>query len=168
MPHSNAAARAVTACLALFLGCCGPRYDGSILRKRDVDYRALAPEGGFAQVALEDNDLAFHKPNGGTIAVNATCRDYDDVPPAVLLNHLLFGMTGQRYLVDEEVVVDGRGARHAVVEAELDGVPLRAEIYVVVRSGCVFDLSYVSDRAAFDNEAFRSFVAGFHIQALRP
>lgn len=130
-------------------------------------YRVGALDAGFRRVKLDGNDLAFYRPRAGSIAVNALCKDYDDVPSEALLNHLLFGTTQRAYLLDEEVTLDGRAARHALIDAELDGVPLRLEVYVLTRANCVFDLSYVSDRQALARAQFAQFVRGFRIVDVR-
>jgi hypothetical protein len=153
---------------AFSLGC-GSRsaFDGTNFHKSGVDYRVGRLGADWRRVQIKGNDLAFHRAAQGAVSVNATCREYEDVPPQVLLNQLLFGTTDRKYLVDEEVTIDGRGARHAVVEAELDGVPVRLEMYVLARSGCVFDLSYVSDRSAPAARAFAEFVEAFHVESVR-
>jgi hypothetical protein len=128
-----------------------------------VDYRVGRLGAPWERVRMADNDLSFHREGAGSISVTATCEGYDDVPAEALLNHLLFGTTNRTYVLDEDVTLDGRGARHALVDAELDGVPVRIEVYVVVRGGCVFDLSYVSGRDAHVRAEFSRFVAGFQI-----
>ena len=152
---------------AISLGC-GPRtrFDGTTFHKGGVSYRVgqLSPE--WQRVHLEGNDLAFHRPSFGTVSVTARCEDYDDVPMRVLLNQLLFGTTHRKYLTDEEVTLDGRGALHAVTEAELDGVPVRLENYILVRSGCLFDLSYVGSLSAPGSDEFNQFVRAFHIESV--
>jgi hypothetical protein len=151
--------------LSIWLGLgCGPRFDGSLLHKPEVDYRVPRLEAGWQQVRLKGNDLAFYRPSFGSIAVNATCKDYEDVPQAALLGHLLFGTTHREYLLEEEVPLDGRSARHALIDGELDGVPVRLEIYLLTRAGCVFDLSYVSDRAARGRDQYTRFVHGFRVE----
>ena len=148
-------------------GCAATHFDGSLLSKREVSYRVGVLDGGFRRVDVEGNDLAFYSPGSGSIAVNALCKSYDDVPSEALLNHLLFGTTHRSYLLDEEVTLDGRAARHALVHAELDGVPLRLEIYVLTRANCVFDLSYISDREARAQAQFAQFVRAFRIVDVR-
>ena len=151
----------------LLLAACAAHFDGVLLRKREVSYRIGPLEPDFQRVRVEGNDLAFYKPGAGSIGVNASCRDYEDVPQPALVNHLLFGTTRRTFLTDEEVTLDGRGARHVVLEAELDGVPVRLELYVLTRARCVFDLSYVSDRSATARTQFTAFVRGFHVEEVR-
>ncbi len=153
--------------LALVAAGCAAQFDGRSFRKREVSYRIGQLDPGFRRVQVEGNDLAFYKPGAGSIAVNALCKDYEDVPHEALLNHLLFGTTHRTFLSDEEVTLDGRAARHALVDAELDGVPVRLEIYLLTRARCVFDLSYISDRSAPARESFARFVRAFHVQDVR-
>ena len=40
-------------------------------------------------------------------------------------------------------------------------------MYVLTRAGCVFDLSYVSDRSAPARERSQRFVRGFHVEDVR-
>lgn len=150
----------------VLLSACGASFNGAVFQKRTVDYRVARLGADWKRVDVRGNDLAFHHEAQGTIAVNATCEGYDDVPAIALANHLLFGITQRTYLTDEEVTLDGRGARHVRVDGELDGVPLRLEIYLLVREGCVFDLSYVSQPSAPASAVFERFVHGFHVIAV--
>jgi hypothetical protein len=146
---------------------CAAHFDGRSFRKRDVAYSVGALEPGFRRVQVGDNDLAFYKPGAGSISVNALCKDHEDVPHEALLNHLLFGTSRRTFLSDEEVTLDGRSARHALIDAELDGVPVRIEVYLLTRARCVFDLSYISDRAAPARDTFARFVRAFRIEDVR-
>lgn len=165
-------------CVCCLVSACGASFDGQRFHKRGVDYRVGKLGPTWSLVKVEGNDLAFHHTSGGSIGVSATCGDYDDVPAEALLNHLLFGSTQRTYLVDEVVTLDGRGARHAVVTAELDGVPVRLELYVLTRSGCVFDLSYIvvpqssepadaRDGTREQDDDFAQFVRAFHVESIR-
>lgn len=152
--------------LVSLIGCAGPRFDGALFRKPGVAYRVSELGPDWQRVQVEGSDLSFHRSGAGTISTQATCREYEDVPPAALLNHLLFGTTRRVYVIDEEVTLDGRGARHAIVDCELDGVPVRVEIYLLVRNGCVFDLSYVSAPSAPSQASFTRFAQGFRIESV--
>ncbi len=150
----------------LVLAGCTPRLHGQLFHKREVDYRIGHLDEGWQPRRMRGMDLLFHKAGQGSIGVHATCRGYEDVPAAALLGHLLFGTTQRSYLLDEDVTLDGRGARHTKLDAELDGVPVRLDIYVLTRSACVFDLSYVSDRKARGHDDFVRFVREFRVEAV--
>lgn len=152
--------------LCVIAGCGGSvHFDGRVLTKEGTRYRIGELSTDWDRLSLDDNDLAFHSPGKGTIGVNATCGNYDDVPPQALMNHLFFGTTSRAYLVDEEVTLDRRGARHVVLQADLDGVPIEVEVFLVVNNGCVYDLSQTRRQGAPEAVAqeFARFVAGFAV-----
>ena len=147
--------------------CAGTHFDGTLFQKSGVAYRIAELGPGWQRVRIENNDLSFHRAGEGTISTQATCKEYEDVPPTVLLQHLLFGTTHREYVLEEELTLDGRGAQHAIVDCELDGVPVRVEMYLLVRNGCVFDLSYVSPRSAKAHAAFTRFAHGFRVEQVQ-
>jgi hypothetical protein len=130
-----------------------------------VRYRVGVLPAGFERVEVSDNDLAWHDPVEGTVSVNATCTEYEDVPARALMNQLLMGTTERAYRVDETVTVDGRAAQHVIADLELDGVPVRINVYLVVKDGCVYDLMHVAERARAERSAerFERFVSGFAV-----
>lgn len=145
------------------ISCAAPAFEGGVYRDGDHRYRVGAPGPGWRFQELDRGEVVFVSPGLGTIAANSTCQEYEDVPPQALLNHLLFGLTERRYRLEETVAIAGRGALHAIIDAELDGVPLTLEVYVLPKDGCVYDLSLVSSPDAHPRAqaAFRSFVDGF-------
>lgn len=159
--------RVAMAAALLFCGCAGGLH-GQVFHKAQVDYRIGQLDPAWQRARMRGMDLMFHRDQHGSIGVHATCHDYDDVPPSALLGHLVFGTTQRRPLIEEEsVTLDGRGARHTRLDAELDGVPVRIEIFMLIRSPCVFDLSYVSDRNARGRDDFLRFVQEFAVEAVR-
>jgi hypothetical protein len=161
-------ARATCLCvlaLGTLLGCASSGYRNGVYRDEHVRYRAAAPAGAWQRMEVGDNDVAFHRAGWGTISVNSTCTDYDDVPTAALVNHLLFETSARQFVVDETLTLDGRGAQHVIVRAQLDGVPLELELFVMKKDGCVFDLSHVRsiDARGEARAAFAAFVAGFSV-----
>jgi hypothetical protein len=155
------------AILAVHAACASAHFDGSRFAKESTAYRVGELDPRWQRVSAKGADLAFHRPGHGTISVNATCSGYDDVPAQVLLNHLLFGTTKRRYLLDEEVTIDGRGAQHNVVACELDGVPVLLDMYLIARNGCVFDLDYISGPSAPARREFTRFAQAFQIERVR-
>jgi len=134
-------------------------YDDGVVR-----YRVGAQTAGFARVALEGNDLAWHDPRYGTISVNATCKK-TDAPAHALLNHLLMGTTERTLRRQESVTVDGRSAQHLIADLALDGVPVTVDVYLIVRDGCTYDLTLVSapDKLSQTEPLFDAFVREFAV-----
>jgi hypothetical protein len=175
-PRNSVAPSGLAGLIALavplwLIACAHVQFDGQRFAKRDrhaeVAYRVGALGPAWQRADVEGSDLVFHREGRGSIAVTATCHDYDDVPVEALVQHLLFGSTDRVYLSEEEVTLDGRGARHALVKAELDGVPVQLEIYVLVRDRCVFDLSHVGRVGAPSDPDFTAFAQAFHVDAVR-
>jgi hypothetical protein len=149
-------------CLA---ACGGAGFQDGVYSDAHTRYRVGDLPAAWQPVSADGNDLAFYRQGMGTIAVNSTCTEYDDVPLSALVNHLLFDTTGRRVLVEETVTLVGRGARHVLVNLELDGVPLQLELYVLRKDGCVFDLSHVRARTTQPaaRETFLAFVQHFDV-----
>jgi hypothetical protein len=150
------------------VGCGGPTFSQGVYDDGVVRYRVGDPGPGWQRVeVVEDaSALAFHNDAlRATVSINATCKEYEDVPEEALLNHLLFGMRERVFRVDETVTLDGRGAVHAVVDVQLDGVPVTLEIYLVRKDGCVYDMTLIASRDAFERArgALANLTARFHV-----
>ena len=108
-------------------------------------------EGWREAPDMEDNDLAFWNESlGAAIAINSTCKEYEDLPLKAMANHLVIGIEERRNLIWEQRMVDGREALYIVVEGFLDGVPIKVAAYVLVKDYCTFDLIYHAPPATFD------------------
>jgi hypothetical protein len=156
--------------LCLAAGCASSaRFSDGIYDDGTVRYRVVAPGAGWERIKVGDNDLAFHNEGLGTISINSTCKNYEDLPAQALMNELLFGTRSRFYRTEEVVTVDGRGALHSVVDLELDGVPLTLEVYLVTKDGCVYDITRVSSRASYEpgRPTLHTFVRSFAVIATR-
>lgn len=143
--------------------CGGGVLRNGVYTEDGLRYRIGQPGADFHHVEVGDNDVSFADEALGTIGVNATCEGYDDVPAQALLNHLLFGTTDRKRLLQETVTLDGRGALHSIYELALDGVPVTLEVYVLAKDGCVFDFSLITTQPqpAAAAAAFHHLVSGF-------
>jgi hypothetical protein len=113
----------------------------------------------------------FNDADNALIHANATCEKNADEPPlSTLTQHLLTGYTEQRPLLGELVPLDGREALHSVIGAKLDGVPRILDLYVLKKSGCVFDLALVAPPERYRAHApeFARFARHFHDQRHTP
>lgn len=161
---------AVTFVIGLMLvGCGGASFANGVYSDSEATYRVGPLDGGWKRAEVDDNDLAFYRDGVGTISVNATCDEYEDVPHAALVNHLLFGTTHRQFRTEEMVSLDGRGAYHALVSAELDGVVMLIDVYVIKKDGCVYDLSLIASESTHPTAltTFQAFVAGFSTRVHR-
>jgi hypothetical protein len=154
----------VFACVGL-AACGGPTFEDGIYADAHTRYQVGTLPGRWQSIDANGNDLAFYREGMGTVAVNSTCTEYDDVPLTALVKHLLFDTTARDVRLDETVTLVNRGARHLVVELELDGVPVELELFVLRKDGCIYDLVHVRARSAPApaREAFLAFVARFEV-----
>ncbi|WP_223639881.1 hypothetical protein [Corallococcus sp. EGB] len=152
---------------ALLAGCHRPTFKDSVLQKPDVKY-SVGPLSNevWERRGFSDNDLAFVErgETGRVIAVNSTCRDYDDPSLQVLTKHLLMGFTERQDLGQRTFPLDGREALRSRYIAKLDGVPVSLELVVLKKDNCVFDFSYVAPVGTADARMadFESVFQGFH------
>jgi hypothetical protein len=153
--------------VSLLLGCASVSFQDGIYDNGTVRYRVGMLGSDWQRVEVDDNDLAFHHAQLGVIAVNSTCTDYEDVPEVALVNHLLFGTSERDFRVEETITLDGRGARHVIVDVELDGVPLTLDIFLLKKDGCVYDITFTASRTSHPQgqPLFNAFVQRFAVLA---
>ncbi|MET0390932.1 MAG: hypothetical protein ABW321_33470 [Polyangiales bacterium] len=154
-------------CLPVLVAACGASESlrGQVFDDGRVRYRVGGQTQAFERVEVGDNDLAWHDARYGTISVNATCKTFEDVPARAMLNQLLIGTSERHFRTEETVTLDGRGAEHAIVDLELDGVPVTVDVYLLLKDGCVYDLTHVAGRelAEQGRPLFESFVRDFAV-----
>lgn len=153
-------------CLALAgLSACAPRFDGRVYRADGVAFAIPPLDPNWQPLDDRRAALAFRDPaSQGTVLVGGRCGlASDDVPLASLTQHLFLDFT--RRELEEQTVVpfDGREAMHTVLRADLDGVAMRYDVWVLKKDLCVYDLLYFAPPATFARglPAFRRLVEGF-------
>ncbi|MBM4360420.1 MAG: hypothetical protein FJ096_20120 [Deltaproteobacteria bacterium] len=153
-------------CLALVaLAGCAPRFDGRVYRGNGVAFAVATIPPSWQPLRDRDAALEFRDPDArATVLVNGRCGlASDEVPLSALTQHLFIDFT-QRSLESQEVVpLDGREAMHTRLTALLDGVPMRFDVWVLKKDGCVYDLLYFAPPTSFDGglPAFGELVRGF-------
>lgn len=154
--------------LAVLLVACasGPAFDGRVYREGNVAFELRDIPPGYRRIALEGASVAFRdEANDASIVVKGRCGvAADDAPLEALTNHLLIGTTEREFLHEETIPFDGREARHTVVKAKLDGVPMTFSIFVLKKDSCIYDFVRVAPPPRFEpgKDEFRRFVLGFH------
>ncbi len=144
---------------------CSASLQGDTFEGKGFAFRIGALPESWRRVDVSHAVLAFRdERDGATVVVNARCGlDGEDVPLEALTQHLFLRFT-QREILDQKVVpFDHREAMRTVVTAKLDGVPMKFEIFVLKKDGCVYDFAYMAapPRFARGAEEFERFVSGF-------
>jgi hypothetical protein len=160
--------RALFLPLYLALSACGAAsvtFEGGIFHGKDAAFRVGDVPGDWHRVNVDDSALAFRDARGSSILVSGRCDlRVDDVPLVALTNQLVIGTTERELVKEETFPFDKREARHTVMKAKLDGVPLVWDAYVMKKNGCVYDMVYVAppDRFEEGSGAFERFAQAFH------
>lgn len=141
-------------------------FDGAVFRGQYVSFRLSPVPPTWHRIALPAADSAFRDDaHEASILINSRCTSADwDAPLLSLTEHLIIGTTDRHVTREETLPFDGREARHTLLRARLDGVPMAYDIFVMKKDGCVFDLVHVAPPATADAGAteFDRFVQGFH------
>ncbi|MBX3228734.1 MAG: hypothetical protein KIT84_08785 [Labilithrix sp.] len=151
----------------LAVACAGPAasFDGTTYRKGPVAFTLPAAPAGWTRLDVSDASLAWRDDvNHASILVNARCRGADQRTPLVALtNQLVIGSTERDYESQQPEPFDGREALHTVLRAKWDGVPMKADVFVLSKDGCTYDFVYIGAPDRFDAgaPAFESFVRAF-------
>jgi hypothetical protein len=153
--------------LAWLGGCAhGEGLEGNVLHKGDLTLQLGPIPAGWSRVFVDGGDLAYRdEVHEASALLDVRCRREDDAPLEALTAHLIMGTTDRTIDKQEVVAFDGREALHTVLEAKLDGVAMRYDIYVLKKDGCVDDLVYVAppDRFADGAAEFERFAEGLHV-----
>jgi hypothetical protein len=153
----------------LVAGCAGTRVEEGVFHS-EKGYRVAMPGGDWTVVSDGAADLTLrHRDGRSGIVVNAGCgvaRTRGSL--AVLARHLLSGLRERSVVVREDVSVNGRTARHAIVEGRAGdaGETVRLELYVMRDDRCLYDFLYVAPPDTFDARRpdFERVVRGFRTE----
>jgi len=115
-------------------------------------------------LSWEEVDLALWDPQeGATIVLNVSPLKRDlDLPN--LTRHLLIAFERKKIIAQDTAKVNGREALRTVLEGQVEGTEVKAEIYVVKSEGLVYDMIFWSPLEVFPRkvETFRQFLAGLN------
>jgi len=167
-------ARALRFLMTMGLAACAASVsvEGDVVRMPGgVAFRMGSPPASWQRVKVDDSAVAFRDDRGASVMVDGRCDlRSDDVPLVALTNQLVAGTTERKYDKEEVIAFDRREARHTVLRAKLDGVPMVWDVYVMKKNGCVYDVAYVAPPDDFerDRDAFERFASGFHTMGDSP
>ncbi len=162
--------------LLLLVGCAGWRDYGDTyyahkspakLAEREATYSFGLPSGSWRPVR-DVNEIQVAWINGdldgvGLIELHVQCDEQGDSSLHQYTDHLRIDWDGWTVVEQGEASLIGRAALRTVVDAELDGIPRRNELWVVKKNGCLFDLRYSAGKTDFaaGQADFATVVQGF-------
>jgi hypothetical protein len=154
----------VLAAVLLSTGC-SAGLQGDTFHGQGFAFRIGAIPESWRRVEVSHAALAFRDDrDGATVVVNARCGlDAEDVPLESLTQHLFLRFTEREILEQAVIPFDQREAMRTVVTAKLDGVPMKFDVWVLKKDGCVYDFAYMTAPPRFlrGAEEFERFVRGF-------
>ncbi len=146
----------------LALAGCSAGFDGTVVTGKGFAFRVGPIPPSWQRVEVSHAAIAFRDEAAGlTVAANARCKlDGEDVPLNALTQHLFLQFTDRKTVEERVVPFDGREALHTVIEAKLDGVPKRFDVWVLKKDGCVYDLFAITPPGR-ESQEFDRFARGF-------
>lgn len=164
--------------LGFFVFCYASCFGGADMRGSVESYKhgTVYTKGGqfrvgklpppWVQKKFKYRALLFTHPDyQASIGVDAFCKgSFDDGPLHILTNQLFYGMKALRTRDVSRVVLDDREARRTIMDANLDGTALTADVVVLKMHQCIFDFFYIAKPATYAKGVhdFENFFSGFH------
>jgi hypothetical protein len=150
---------------ALLAGGCSAGLQGDVFHGDGYAFRIGPVPETWRRVEISHAALAFRdERDGASVVLNGRCGvDGEDVPLEALTQHLFLRFT-EREIQDQQVIpFDHREAMRTVLTAKLDGVPMKFEVWVLKKDGCVYDLAFMAPPPRFARGAddFERFARGF-------
>ena len=146
-------------------GCAASGLQGDVFQGQGFSFRIAPPPQGWERVDVSHASLAYRDAaDGGTVVINGRCGvDGEDVPLEALTQHLFMRFTERQILEQQTFAFDKREALRTVLSAKLDGVPMKFDVWVLKKDGCVYDLGYMAAPQRFERGAaeFERFARGF-------
>jgi hypothetical protein len=141
------------AIVALSTTGCATHLSQGVVRADHTEYRIGPIPSNWSPVKLRDMDVTYvSNDSPHTIAINATCKDFEDAPLKVLTKHLLMGFTDRSVLEERTRPLDGRESLQTHIRAKLDGVPVELLTVVMKKNRCIYDITYVSPIGQYEQK----------------
>ncbi len=155
-------------------GCRGGWNEGQLYVKRwkpawrgqykEATYRVGMPGPDWRPHAEKNSQVAWrHRDRPAIIQVRSQCQEHGDSSLEQFTDHLRIDFSEWKVSQQRFITVVDREALRTTVDAKLDGAPVKMELVVLKKSGCLFDLSYIALPSVYASElaAFEQVVEGF-------
>jgi len=151
-------------------GCPSPYYDKAkhTFHKSEITYRIGKLPVSWKTFKIEQCDLSFyHTRSSSAILINSTCRDdYEDVALKTLTQHVFYGFTKRTKTLQKEMIISRRAALYTEMDAKLDGVTVKAALFILKKNACIYDFVYAARPKHFTKEGIetlKNVIRGFKV-----
>jgi hypothetical protein len=131
-------------------------------RATGVEYRE--PKSPFAREDQSGVDASWkNQRNGNSIAFLSDCKDPSDPPLDNIVQGVIVGLSDLNVESKETVTVQSREGRRVLASGKVDGVPSLIDLLVFKRNTCIYILTYVGVKSAFNENRgeFNKFLESF-------
>jgi hypothetical protein len=157
------------------LGACrGGWNEGQLYVKRwkpawrgqytEATYRVGTPGPDWRPHAEKNSQVAWrHRHDPAVIQVRSQCEEHGDSSLEQFTDHLRIDFREWEVASQRFITLENREALRTTVDANLDGAPIKLELIVMKKNGCLFDLTYISAPSAFGDgmASFERVLDGF-------
>ncbi len=136
-------------------------------RKVNDGVSFTSPTSPYREIQLESADHSWQNPNtGNTISYMSSCENYSDPDLESLLSIATEGIEGLRIVQQKKLNFNGREALNTILIGRVDGVPIQADLTVLKKNNCVFNISYIASVQTFMNDLpnFKKFFTALRIK----
>ncbi|MEZ4751662.1 MAG: hypothetical protein R3B54_13870 [Bdellovibrionota bacterium] len=150
--------RIPVALLLLFAGCFGGERS-----VRHAEGYHISPPKRWESTDKGNGDRAFKLKSGSLVAVSSSCNRHADADLQVLTRHLLIGVRNVVFIRQTYLEVNGAQGLYSSVRGEAGQDPIRFEIFVISKGGCIFDFTLLNKKqiSAGDVAEFKQLVMSF-------
>lgn len=125
-----------TACVSVSLGDkTGKSYE-------NISFKA--PTDPYSELKMQSADRSWQNAkNGNTISYMSACDQASDPTLDVLSSIALDGVEDLKIVEKKRINYNGREALNTILLGRVDGVPIQADLTVLKKNNCVFNITYI-------------------------
>ncbi len=142
-------------------------YHQGLVKTKNYHYYVGILSDAWKRKTFSNAALTFHHAYWqASISTQSYCDDaISDIPLEFLIKDLYYGLKNLKVEKTEELILDGREARHALFSGLMDGVPVKLDAVSVKKNLCLIDFYLVSPATHYREAQvdFRGFYEKFRL-----
>jgi hypothetical protein len=125
------------------------------------------PPSPYTELKVQAADRSWqNNNNGNTISYMSACDQASEPTLEVLSSIALDGVEDLKVVERKKINYNGREALNTVLLGRVDGVPIQADLTVLKKNNCVFNITYIGSIHSYMNDlaSFKKFWGEFRIK----